>query len=83
MKQLTKEQAREILISSIDNLDIQDKLYELAQDLCYKAIKNVEDKYIIISNDNIPYTNEDDEKWYDDYREEFQEVVFEKISALL
>jgi hypothetical protein len=71
---LTQEQAGRLLLSYVDNPDLGDRFYEFVQDLCNKAIDDIESKHEIENNDI-----EDDVMWYDDYREDFMKAVFEKI----
>lgn len=78
-KPITKEQAEQMLLSHIDNDEFGDRIYELVQDLCNKAVQDIESKYIIIDGDGIPYSDEDDIMWYDECRNEFMKAVFEKV----
>lgn len=73
-KTLTQEQAGQLLLSYVDNPVLGDRFYEFVQDLCNKAIDDIESKHEIENNDI-----EDDVMWYDDYREDFMKAVFEKI----
>lgn len=72
---LTQEQAGRLLLSYVDSPDLGDRFYEFVQDLCNKAINDIESKHEIENNDI-----EDDVMWYDDYREDFMKAVFEKIA---
>lgn len=77
---ITKHQAGMLLFSYLDNCGLGNRFYEFAQDLCDKAIQEIESKYIIVgSGDGTPYTDEDDEMWYDEYRNDFMTAVFDKI----
>ena len=71
---LSQEQAGRLLLSYVDNPDLGNRFYEFVQDLCNKAIDDIESKHEIENNDI-----EDDVMWYDDYREDFMKAVFEKI----
>lgn len=71
---LTQEQAGRLLLSYVDSPDLGDRFYEFVQELCNKAIDDIESKHEIENNDI-----EDDVMWYDDYREDFMKAVFEKI----
>lgn len=78
-KPIAIEQARQMLMSYIDNNDFWDRFYEFAQDLCNRAIQDIESKYSIVDIEGVPYTEDDSEMWYDDYRDDFMKAVFEKI----
>lgn len=73
-KTLTQEQAGQLLLSYVDNPNFGDRFYEFVQELCNKAINEIESKHEIENNDI-----EDDVMWYDDYREDFMKAVIEKI----
>jgi len=78
---ITAEQAGQMLMSYADNNEFGDRFYEFAQDLCNRAIQDIESKYTIVDVDGVPYTDEDEEMWYDDYRDDFMKAVFEKIQT--
>jgi hypothetical protein len=73
-KTWTQEQAGQLLLSYVDSPDLGDRFYEFVQDLCNKAIDDIESKHEIENNEI-----EDDVMWYDDYREDFMKAMFEKI----
>lgn len=80
-KVITQERAGEKLLSLIDKSEVGDRVYELAQELCDEAIAKIEKEYTIVGNaDYIPFTEDDDEMWYDLYRDEFVSAVFEIIA---
>lgn len=78
-KVITQERAGEKLLSLIDKSEVDDRVYELAQELCDEAIVKIEKEYTIVDVDNVPFTEDDDEMWYDLYRDEFVSAVFEII----
>lgn len=78
-KVITQERAGEKLLSLIDKSELGDRVYELAQELCDEAIAKIEKEYTIVDVDNVPFTEDDDEMWYDLYRDEFVSAVFEII----
>lgn len=78
-KVITQERAGEKLLSLIDKSELGDRVYELAQELCDEAIVKIEKEYTIVDVDNVPFTEDDDEMWYDLYRDEFVSAVFEII----
>lgn len=76
---LTKEQARQKMMSYLDGLDFKNKVYEFAQNLCDDAIQDIESEYDVVDANGMPYINEDDEKWYDEHRNDFMKTAFEKL----
>ena len=54
---------------------VEDRVYELAQDLVNKYIGKVEGEFAIIDE------NGDDTMWYDDVREDAMKIIFEKLDA--
>ena len=68
-----------MLLSPIDSADFNDRLYEFAQDLCDKTIKEIESRYEIVDDNGEPFSNEDEEMWYDEFREEFKSSVLNKV----
>jgi len=80
---ITKEKAVEMLLSFIDKENLGDRFYEFAQEVFQKAIASVEKEHIIVDVDGIPYTEEDDEMWYDDTFKEFLEKLADKLAKEL
>ena len=54
---------------------VEDRVYELAQDLVNKYIGKVEEEFAITDE------NGDDTMWYDDVREDAMKIIFEKLDA--
>ena len=59
----------------IDEIDLYNDVYDLVNDMFMKASKYIETE--LYPDINIGY--EDDEMWYDDYREEVIEIYTHKI----
>ena len=78
-QELYVEKAGKLLMSYIEKGDFADRVYEFAQDLCNSAINDIEKNYNIVGINGEPYTDDDDEMWYDEYREDFMQAVFEKL----
>ena len=81
---ITKEQARELLMSRINSKDIDNflnEIYEFAHDQFISATEEINDIYAITDNDGNEYNDEDDEKWYDEYRDDFIKAIFERIQT--
>lgn len=81
MDKITIDAARQKLMSYIENPSFGDRVYEFAQGLCDEAIKDIESKHTIVDMNGVPYTDDDDEMWYDDYRDDFMKAVFERIQS--
>lgn len=56
---------------------IEDRVYELAQDLVDKYIKQVEDEYGV----ECDAVDLDGSMWYDEVREDAKKILFEKLDA--
>ena len=54
---------------------VEDRVYELAQDLVNKYIDKVEEEFAITD------VNGDDTMWYDDVRDDAMKIIFEKLDA--
>lgn len=54
---------------------VEDRVYELAQDLVNKYIGKVEEEFAITD------VNGDDTMWYDDVRDDAMKIIFEKLDA--
>jgi hypothetical protein len=54
---------------------VEDRVYELAQDLVNKYIGKVEEEFAITDE------NGDGTMWYDDVREDAMKIIFEKLDA--
>lgn len=54
---------------------VEDRVYELAQDLVNKYIDKVEEEFAITDE------NGNDTMWYDDVREDAMKIIFEKLDA--
>ena len=81
---ITKEQARELLMSRINSKDVDNflnEIYEFAHDQFISATEEINDIYAITDNDGNEYNDEDDEKWYDEYRDDFIKAIFERIQT--
>ena len=81
---ITKEQARELLMIRINSKDVDNflnEIYEFAHDQFISATEEINDIYAITDNDGNEYNDEDDEKWYDEYRDDFIKAIFERIQT--
>lgn len=81
VKTITVDQAGQMLLSYIERRDFADRYYEFAQELCENAIREIESKYSIVSIFGEPYTSDDDEMWYDEYRNDFMKAAFERLES--
>ena len=54
---------------------VEDRVYELAQDLVNKYIGKVEEEFAITD------VNGDGTMWYDDVRDDAMKIIFEKLDA--
>lgn len=54
---------------------VEDRVYELAQDLVNKYINKVEEEFAITD------VNGDDTMWYDDVRDDAMKIIFEKLDV--
>lgn len=80
-KEIDVNVARKILMTYVDSWDLGDRFYGFVMDFCNYAIQKIESQYTIVGLDGTPYTDDDDETWYDDYRFDFMDAVFEKIQS--
>ena len=80
---ISQDQAGILLLKSVDNNDFEDRIYEFAMELCDARIHAIESKYNIVGYDGLPYTDEEDICWYDDYRDDFLKAVFERIKEMM
>lgn len=83
---ITKEQARELLMSRINSREVDnflDGIYEFAHDQFMSAVKEINDIYGIFDDNGDEYNDEDDEKWYDEYRYAFDDAICERIKEYL
>jgi hypothetical protein len=74
-------QASEMLMSSLEHLEISDSIYEMAQGLCDKSVNDIELKHKVVDADGEEYDGTDGEMWYDSCREDFVKAVYEKIKS--
>lgn len=60
---------------------IEDRVYELAQDLVNGYIKKVEDEYAVTDENGVECDGEcgDGYMWYDEVREDAMKIIFEKL----
>lgn len=70
------------LVAELNDIKVEDEVYNLAHELCNKAIKKLEQKYKIVDIDGEECTEEsrDGSMWYDDFRDDFVKGFFEKLS---
>ena len=78
---ITIDQARNMLMSYVNDKDLGDNFHEFLQNYCNSAIEDIEAKYTIIDADGDICTDEDEEMWYDECRDEFIEATFNKIQT--
>ena len=79
-KKINKEQATQMLINYFnENMDLEDRVYELAQDICNQQINEIDEKYSVLDEDGQTYDGSDGLEWYDDARVEFIETFFDKL----
>lgn len=79
-KTIVLQQAGHLLLSYIERNDFGDRIYEFAQDFCEEVIRKIESEYKIVDIDGNPYTGDDGEMWYDEYRDDFIKAVFERVA---
>lgn len=60
---------------------IEDRVYELAQDLVNKYIGKVEEEFTITDENGVECDGDNGTMWYDDVREDAMKIIFEKINA--
>ena len=62
---------------------VEDRVYELAQDLVNKYIDKVEEEFAITDVNGVECVGEScvDTMWYDDVREDAMKIIFEKLDA--
>lgn len=70
---ISQQEAGVMLLAYLD-IDFNDKIYEFAQFLCEEAINNIEEKHNIICD------LEDNETWYDEFRNDFIAEVVENLT---
>lgn len=58
---------------------VEDRVYELAQDLVNKYIDKVEEEFAITDENGVECVGES--LWYDDVREDAMKIIFEKLDA--
>ena len=81
-KKISVNEAHEVLMAyfnSPQGKDLQDRVYELAQDTCYKQIDEIEHKYTVVDENGEPYDGGDGKMWYDESRQIFMETFFVKL----
>lgn len=71
---ISMSEAGNKLMACVDMPDFKDRVYEFAQDLCEKAINAIENQYDIDTTDC-----DENEMWYDEYRDDFIKAIFEKL----
>lgn len=62
---------------------VEDRVYELAQDLVNKYIDKVEKEFAITDENGVECDGEscDGTMWYDDARDDAMKIIFEKLDA--
>ena len=62
---------------------VEDRVYELAQDLVNKYIDKVEEEFAITDVNGGEYVGEscDGTMWYDNVRDDAMKIIFEKLDA--
>ncbi len=71
--------AEKVLNECIEDISIEDAIYTLANDIVNTAVKKTEDEYQILDANGEPYEDDGESAWYDEYRENARELVYEKI----
>lgn len=71
--------AEKVLNECIEDISIEDAIYTLANDIVNTAVKKTEDEYQILDANGEPYEDDGEAAWYDEYRENARELVYEKI----
>ena len=79
---ITIDQAEQEVRALMNKEQIEDRVYELAQELATKYIDKVAEENTIIDCDGRPCTEDDGsgEMWYDEVRDEVMKGLFEMIS---
>ena len=75
------EAEREVRILA-EKEPIEDRVYELAQELAEKYTAEVENNHRIVDDDSGEEVSEDADgtMWYDEVREDAKKIIFEKIA---
>ena len=74
--------AEQKVIRRAMNEQVEDRAYEMAQELVDKYIKEVEDEYAVTDANGVECDGEcaDGSMWYDEVREDAKRVIFEKLA---
>lgn len=79
MERLSIEQAEHKLFDLLYSESIEDRLYELAQDLFNRSVRKLEEEYEV---EDLEFL-ESDAEWYDDSYDEFIRQAFGRMSDFL
>lgn len=78
-KQISVEQANDMLLNYIKNENFTDELYSLAHCIVAKAIRDLERAYEVVDADGEPYDGSDDVEWYDGERDYLELFLMNKL----
>ena len=87
IKPISVEEATNLLRQKAESEEIGDRLYELARILAQRSIDEIEAEFKILDVDGNLVSHagdgtesDDGTEWYDDAREDFVRIIFERIS---
>ena len=78
-KKITIEQAEVMLTDMLEKISMGDKVYEFAQNLFDAFVNVVETSNEIVDNDTL----NSGEMWYDEIRDDFFQMVYDKITNFM
>lgn len=81
MKKINESYAVDKLYKNLDNINIGDFVYEMAQLVFNQCVEDVESEGVVVDNNGNDY--ESDETWYDGERDVFFSCVYEKVNEIL
>lgn len=79
MAKISIEQAEQMMFDSLAKEDMGDRIWEFAQELYQKYIRQIEEKHTVVNKDVL----DRDEEWYDGIYEEFFQEVYERMINFL
>lgn len=85
MKEISISKAENELAKRVQNLSVEDAVYELAHDLVNREIVDMEREYYIVDEDGLPCMSDSgtSETWYDDVCEDMIWKIYDKINNFL
>ena len=89
MQKIYPDDAYLKVLGMLRSEQMEDRLYEFAQDLFHDYIKQIESnkELQVVGEDGTPYDNEDFQMWYDDYYDVFIDdvlcVAYNKLRSMM